>query len=242
MIDFSLNLNSIIAIVAIIAAITIAYFANWWRNQKSLSYQVIADSPLLTAEEEIREKLQILYDGKPVKNVRLFILKVINDGNQPIDETDFKKPIDFVFSDEAQILSAEIVAKNPDNLNISIGFRNNILSINPILLNNKDFIEIKSVVSTYSTNIKSDARIVNIKNVYYVDTNLAPISTLLAIFISCSGVMVIASFVFVYILDMPTWLVGIAILLTVIFLIGMMSRDKNIHIGKLVNKSNKYER
>jgi hypothetical protein len=169
--DFSLDLKALLTITAIITTIVIAYTANWRRNRKSLSYQTISNVVLLNTAEIIREKLQILYEGMPVKNVRLLLLKIINDGFQPIDEKDFKKTLDFVFTEEAQILSAEIQSVNPENLDISFTFENNKLSIKPILLNSKDFIEIKFIVSTYESILKCDARIVGVKEIKHFSPN-----------------------------------------------------------------------
>jgi hypothetical protein len=166
--DFSLDLKAVLTIIGIITAITLAIIFQWWRKRKILSYQIISNTSLLTANEEIREKLQILYEGQPVKNVRLFIIKLINNGKQPIDEKDFKKPINFIFSDEARVLSVEKMSVSPDNLEVSLNSENEKISINPTLLNSKDFIEIKAIVSTYEKSLRCDARIVGVKEVRIV--------------------------------------------------------------------------
>ena len=113
--DFTLDLKVIIAIAAIIISIItaamIAYLANWWRNKKALSYEVIAVVPLLTMQEQLLgDKIQIIYEGNSVSDVLFVFLKFVNSGNQPIDVKDFnQQPLDIVFDDEAQILSAEII-------------------------------------------------------------------------------------------------------------------------------------
>lgn len=169
--DFYLNLNGIIAILAIITTVTVAYFANWWRNRKNLSYEIITNTLLLTAKKEIREKLQILYEEKPVKNVHLFLIKITNNGKQPIDEKDFKKTLDFVFSEDGKILSAEIIKMRPANLQASLNFENNKISVNPILLNSKDSFEIKTIVNGENLTLNCDTRIVGIQDIKQVKEN-----------------------------------------------------------------------
>lgn len=163
--DFSLDLKAILTIIGILTAVIIAYAANWWRNRKSLSYLIIGDTPLLTSSEEIRKEIQILYKGQPVKDVRLLILKIINDGHQPIDEKDFKKSVDFIFADDAHILSVETISVIPDNLLVETSFNENVLSLDPILLNSKDSIELKVIVSSYEEKIKCDGRILGVKEI-----------------------------------------------------------------------------
>ena len=147
--DFSLDLKATIAIIALILTLIIALYFQWWRNRKNLSYEILSDTALLTSDEKIREKIQILYEGTPVKDVRLFILKIINNGSQPIKSDDFEKPLSFVFSEDAQILSIETVSVNPDNLDVSVTSQLNKLSIAPILLNSGDFFQLKASSSHF---------------------------------------------------------------------------------------------
>jgi hypothetical protein len=193
--DFSLNLNGIIAIIAIITTITVAYFANWWRNRKKLSYEIIAESLLLTADEEIKDDLQILYKGAEVKNVHLLILKIINNGNQPILSNDFEKPLNLVFSEDAEILSAKPVSVRPENLDVSITFEKNILALTPLLMNSEDFALIKLIISSNSSQFKVDTRIVGVKEVKkaYTKFNSKPLwlMTLFCFVLSLSSFFVI---------------------------------------------------
>lgn len=155
-------ITTIIAILAIVAGFVIYLLQ---RSKKSLAYEVISKLPLLSAKEEIKNELQILYKGNPVKNVHLFTLKIINDGNQPIASNDFEKPLYFNLSGDVQILSAEVVSTKPDNLNPSLIYDVNRFGIEPLLLNSKDFIEIKAIINTEKFSFKPDARIVGVKEV-----------------------------------------------------------------------------
>jgi hypothetical protein len=167
--DFSLDLRAVLTIISILTTIFVALTFQWWRNRKILSYQIISNTALLTANEEIREKLKILYEKKPVKNVRLFILRIINNGIQSIDDKDFKKPLSFTFSDDARVLSVETIEVNPNNLDVSVTPDGNRIVIEPILLNSKDFFDLKVLVSSYEDSVKCDGRIVAIKEIKKYD-------------------------------------------------------------------------
>lgn len=49
--DFSIDLKSLVSIIALLATITIGYLT-WRRTHKSLSYEILADSPLLTTRRK----------------------------------------------------------------------------------------------------------------------------------------------------------------------------------------------
>jgi len=155
-------ISSGIAVLAIIAGFVIYLLQ---RSKKSLSYEVISNTPLLSTSEEIKNDLQILYKGTPVKNVRLFVLKIINDGNQPIATGDFEKPLYFSFFGGTQILSAEVVSTKPENLNPSISFDDEFIAVEPLLLNSKDFIKIKALINGEKFSFKPDTRIIGVREV-----------------------------------------------------------------------------
>lgn len=170
--DLTLDLKSIIAIIAICVAILIAYFSNFWRNRKSISYEIVSNTPLLSSNESIRDRIQILYDNLPVKNVHLVILKITNDGKQPITKTDFIKPLTFTLSAQSQILSFEALILKPKNLDLELNFSENILFLQTNLLNSNDSITLKVIVSSYDFNISADARIVGVKEINKVNSNI----------------------------------------------------------------------
>lgn len=155
-----------VSILAIITAISIAYFVNWWRLRKSLAYIVKTNTAIFSIDPEIRKKIQILYDGKPITNARLFEITLLNDGRLPVEEKDFsKRSIDFIFSESGQILSSEVINVNPADLAIEKEVKTNTLSIKPLLLNKGDSFEIKGVINSDDDEISCRARIVGIKEV-----------------------------------------------------------------------------
>jgi hypothetical protein len=170
--DFTtIDWKVVIATLAfIVALITLVYF-QWWRNRKRLSYEILSNAVLVSAEGEIRDSVEIRFAGQPVTNVRLIIIKLINDGYIPIKKDDFEKPIRFIFS-EATILTAEKVKFNPENLGVEIHHHNDWLEITPALFNRKDYAQFKVLLSGY-TGMKVDTRIVGVQKVGQVSNFLS---------------------------------------------------------------------
>lgn len=155
-----------VSILAIITAISIAYFANWWRLRKSLAFVVKTYTAIFSIDPEIGKRIRILYDGKSITNARLFVITLLNDGRQPVEEKDFsQKSIDFVFSSSGQILSSEVINVNPPSLTVEKEEKGNVLSIMPLLLNRGDSFEIKGLINSDDDKITCKARIVGIKEV-----------------------------------------------------------------------------
>lgn len=146
----------------IVGLITLVYF-QWWRNRKRLSYEVLSNVVLLSAEEEIQDKVEIRYEGQPVKNVRLIVIKLINDGYVPIKKDDFEKVVRFVFPD-AKILTSEKVKFQPENLATQMAYRDDWVEMDPALFNRKDYVQFKVLLSNYSK-MKIDARIVGVSSI-----------------------------------------------------------------------------
>ncbi len=163
MIDFSLDLKEILTALAILTAIIIALYFQWWRNRKKLSYDIVTKTSLLFASAEIKNELQILFKGKSVEHLYLLVIRIINDGYLPIKKDDFEEHLSFAFPENSEFISFEVVRTNPKNLNIQASLSENKLLIEPLLLNSKDFLEIKLLLSSDKVSFKPDARIVGIK-------------------------------------------------------------------------------
>lgn len=143
--------------------ILLVFYFQWWRNRKRLSYKVLSNVVLISAEKEIEDRVEIRFEGHSVKNVQLLVIRLINDGFQPIKKDDFEKSLEFVFPD-AKILTAEKVKFHPDNLATQIAYRDEKLEIDPALFNRKDYIEFKVLVSGFKK-LKVDARVIGISRI-----------------------------------------------------------------------------
>lgn len=151
------------SVVVGVVGLALVFYFQWWRSRKRLSYKILSNFLVVSADEEVQDSVEIRYKGEPVKNVKLFIIRLINDGYQPIKKEDFEKPIKLTFP-KAKILSADKVELNPDNLDIEMGFEDDWVTVGPTLFNRKDYVQIKLLLSGY-TGMKIDARIVGVSKI-----------------------------------------------------------------------------
>lgn len=154
-----------IAVIVAIAIPIIIYYSQ--RQYKELSYEIISSSPLLAKSKEIEGNVQIFFDNKPVSNVYLVILKLINSGNTPISAKDYESPIAFNFGGNTNILSADVSKAEPESLKINLDKIKNKVILEPLLLNAGDTIIFKFILSDYSGDIKPEARIYGIKDISF---------------------------------------------------------------------------
>lgn len=149
----------IIGILAIINTIVLALVFQWWRNRKSLSCKVVSDIPLFSVRHEIKHRVQVLLDGKPVENIHLVIMKVVNTGRVPVDDKDFVIPINVSFSENSEILTADITEVSPSGLPAKIIPEKQCVTLEPLMLNRGDAITIQILVSKLSNPIRVDGRV-----------------------------------------------------------------------------------
>jgi len=146
-----------------VGVIIIIFFIQ--RYRKSLSYDIISATSILTNQEELKGRLIIQLDGKIVPNVHIIILKLMNDGNVPIIVSDFNIPITISMGSKTQILSAEVIETNPENIDASVKIESNNLILKPLLLNGKDTITLKVLTQNFENIVNVGGRIVGIKSI-----------------------------------------------------------------------------
>lgn len=98
----------IIALISLVGGGVITFLiTKYFRERKSLAYQIVSKMSLIDVNPQVRDKIKIDYDGKPAENIFSFKVKVINDGNVPIKN----QPILFQFDKEAKVLVADYITK-----------------------------------------------------------------------------------------------------------------------------------
>jgi len=165
------------AMLALIAIFLSVYLYRKQRRRKSLTYNVISCTPLLSMREEIGRELQIIYNKKPVDQAHLILIKLINSGDLPIPSADYEVPISLGFGEEAQLLTAEVVKTEPVSLQASMLLKGNRLEITPCLLNPTDSITIKALIAKFGNSVVVRGRIVGVKEIkkFTKGFNLFPI-------------------------------------------------------------------
>jgi len=79
------------------------FITKYFRERKSLGYQIISKMSLVNVNPEVRDKIKIDYDGTSVENLFSFKVRVINNGNIPIKD----QAILFEFDERAKVLVAD---------------------------------------------------------------------------------------------------------------------------------------
>ena len=153
------------AVLALIALFVSIYLFVLQRRKKTLAYEILSETKLLTMKEGFEGKVQILFEGQSVKNVHLLVIKIINNGNIPIASSDFEKALTFAFNEDVNILSAEIIDTYPKTLKPMIDTNQNRLVLNPTLLNSGDSITFKLLLTQYDGKIEVDTRIIGVSEV-----------------------------------------------------------------------------
>ncbi len=153
----------IIACVTLLITV-ILYFLQ--KHKKGLSYEILSKTSLLTNKEKLEGKIKILYDDNEVQNVKFLEIKILNTGNIGIPSSDYERPLRFIFEAEAKILTAEIIKSEPESLTTSLNITQNEIIVQPILMNSKDYLVIKAIVSNSTDEeIIVDGRIKDVKEI-----------------------------------------------------------------------------
>ena len=149
-------IGAVIGVLAIFASI---YIFLRQRSKKSLAYEVITQTELLSIKDEIKGKVQVLFEGQAVQNVHLISMQIFNDGNVSIRASDFERPIRFSFGNRAIVLSADITDVKPKTLKPIMSTESNCIVIDPLLVNSGDAIYITLLLTQHDGTIKLDTRI-----------------------------------------------------------------------------------
>jgi hypothetical protein len=162
-----------IVTTALAAAAIFAAYNVYYLSRQSKEVQIIVDStsPLVSINPEASGHIQISYDGQLVTNVQLVQLRILNSGNQPIQTTDYSRPITISFSPDDKILDMSIINSEPSNIGMALSaltpYQANVL---PVLLNSGDSVTIRFIVVETRTDpivnhLHVDGRIVGIQQI-----------------------------------------------------------------------------
>lgn len=125
-------IGAFMALVAILVSLFIFFKQS---QRKRVSYDVLADIPLLTIKEENALGLQISFRDEAVSKPCLFFLRIHNTGSAPITYDDYEQSIQLTFGENCRVLAAELVDSYPKKLPIEISHTDTIVSFSRSLLN-----------------------------------------------------------------------------------------------------------
>jgi hypothetical protein len=158
-------LSPAVGLISLFIATYLSIRFNWWGTKKELTYRLLADGPVFSPDDEIRDRVEIFYDKKPVEAVSFLIIQFTNSGRTNISKNDFDGDLKFNFQGTVKILSADVIERNPSELPVEFEPILSTVLIRPLLLNRGDSFKIKILVDTLKPVLTVEARIVGVKSV-----------------------------------------------------------------------------
>jgi hypothetical protein len=143
-------------------------------RRKELTYEILSDTPLVSVREEVKDQVQIIFKGEAVHDVHLVQIRLTNSGNVPIRIADYEGRLSVKVPPPARILSAEVedthpahLERRPDNGETSLieEMTANNVALRPVLLNHKDWLTIKLLVTKPTDGIMISGHIEGIHEV-----------------------------------------------------------------------------
>ena len=84
------------------------------------------------------DDLVIKIKDQPIQEANIYLLKILNEGAEPITQNDFERPMHLRFNNGTKIFHVKLKNKKPDNLSVTYAIKENIISINQFLFNHTD--------------------------------------------------------------------------------------------------------
>jgi hypothetical protein len=110
-------IGAVLALVGIVVAVVI-YLRQ--RQTAQLGWQALSVTPLLSVNDELRGQIKIMLNDKPIDQVHLILLRLINIGTAPIRTADYERPIQITFGKTTIILNAAVIRTNDPSLQVTI--------------------------------------------------------------------------------------------------------------------------
>ena len=148
---------AILAVVVAIVVPVVLYVLG--RTRKALAYETSA-TPLV--RPAVHAAFEIFFQGTRVHDVHLIEIDIGNIGNAPIRTEDYEQPLTLGFGATATVLSAQVAARRPADLDPVLDVTDNAVVVRPLLLNRGDAITLHVLATGFRGNVRLSGRIVGI--------------------------------------------------------------------------------
>jgi cobalamin synthase len=136
-----------VGVLFALIALIVAWLA-FRSNRRALSYHIVAKTPLVTKGVN---GLQVTFNGNPVRDAHLLIIRLINTGRSAIESSNFEEKLSITFDKGIRVLAADVIAADPDDLLLQAvaGFEpgSSVVVLEPLLLNVGDTFDCRIVVN-----------------------------------------------------------------------------------------------
>lgn len=155
---------NIITIIIAILGVLVSIRQN---KSKKMSYSLELYPLFEIKNDELRSDLEIRYKNEIVNQIYTCILTIKNYGNQTIRKEDFDEPITLKIKNCKHIFTVENFKVSPQNLIVNVDVKSNedILKINPVMLNPSDYFTLKLILEGEDLSVDIISRIVGIKQI-----------------------------------------------------------------------------
>lgn len=164
----TLGLGEIVSIILAVAGILTTIFVYMReRPTKSLQVMVVSNASLVSVKDEFRGRIQIIYEGKQIRDLSLIRVQLQNTGNVPIQKQDYDEPIRLSISEQGQIINARIPEVGPKNVKMNIVTTSPYqIELTKSLLNPGDWVILELVCANNDEGVFNvDGRIVGVHQI-----------------------------------------------------------------------------
>jgi len=138
---------------------------------KSFGWHIITDYVMLSKREQHKDRVKILFDDKPIEDVRLVIIELKNTGGKEIVPSDFYRPITITFPQGSELLDVGIASKSPESFDPEVESDKTIITLKPSLMNKDDTVTISAIVTSMNGIINVKGRIAGISEISKLKPN-----------------------------------------------------------------------
>lgn len=131
------------------------------RPRKGLAYSLRL-VPLAFVRSDVRERIQLSFDGRPVPSAVLATVRVRNSGNTPIIPGDFEGPLTIQLSDS--VLDLRVDCVDPAGLSPVVTIEAGDVAVEPLLLNPGDNFDLVFILDDTSDRPAVSARIAGVRD------------------------------------------------------------------------------
>ena len=128
------------------------------QRRKQLSYEILSNASLVNLLDDIKDRLTIQFDGAPVYDLHLVVVKIVNSGDVAIRSAEYEGKIAVVFSGDATILLADVEETRPKNLHerslkdkekkpLIESFGGQEVVLRPVMMNKGDYVKVRLLVN-----------------------------------------------------------------------------------------------
>lgn len=158
--------NLLTIILTIVPPLAMWYFLQ--RESPDLSITVISKTPVVSLADDFSDGIEIFHNKKSIDSLYVTDIIIKNEGNKPIERSDFDEPL--TFSLNGTVISSEVIDVSPKGLHVKVKNNEGLVEVEKLLLNPTDEFKLRLKIINPSNNnllIEPNSRIKAIKEVSF---------------------------------------------------------------------------